>query len=86
MTAARSYTGDAEVDRLLFHWGRVLRDAEGWTRDFALSIQRARKKPGWVPSAKQLAVMHRMVAELPQTEAPLFEGSGGDDVDLIERD
>ncbi|GGH53194.1 hypothetical protein GVY41_09120 [Frigidibacter albus] len=78
MTAERSYTGDAEVDRLLFRWGRVVRDAEGWARGFALSIQRARKKPGWTPTPKQLAVMQRMVAELPQTE--------GDDPgpDLIE--
>jgi len=39
MTAARSYTGDAEVDRLLFRWGAVVRDAEGWARGFALSIR-----------------------------------------------
>lgn len=67
MSADQSYTGDPEVDRLLFSWGRVVRDAEGWARGFALSIQRARKKPSWKPSAKQLSVMQRMVAELPQT-------------------
>ena len=78
MSAARSYTGDVEVDRLLFHWGRVLADAQGWARGFALSIQRDRKKAGWSPTAKQLAVMHRMVAELPQTEG------SDDDIDLIE--
>lgn len=79
MTAAKSYTGDAEVDHLLFRWGRVIADAQGWARDFALSIQRARKKPGWKPTAKQLAMMQRMVAELPV--------SGYAEVsDLIERD
>lgn len=79
MTAAKSYTGDVEVDHLLFRWGRVIADAQGWARDFALSIQRARKKPGWKPTAKQLAVMQRMVAELPV--------SGHAEVsDLIERD
>jgi len=77
MTAARSYTGDAEVDRLLFRWGAVVRDAEGWARGFALSIQKARKRPGWTPSAKQLALMQRMVAELPSSP-------GDDDPDLIE--
>lgn len=68
MTAGQHYTGDAEVDRLLFSWGRVIRDAEGWARGFTLSIQRDRKKPGWNPSAKQLSLMRRMVAELPQSD------------------
>ena len=64
MTADPVYTGDVEVDRLLFRWGRVIAGAEGRARGFALSIQRARKKPGWIPTAKQLALMRRMVAEL----------------------
>lgn len=78
MSAEHSYTGDPEVDRLLFSWGRVIADARGWVRGFALSIQRDRKKPGWHPSPKQLAVMQRLVAELP-VKLP-------NDVDLIERD
>jgi hypothetical protein len=78
--ADRAYTGDAEVDRLLFRWGAVVRDApQGWARGFALSIQRDRKKHGWAPTAKQLAVMHRMVAELPMTGPE-------DEPELIERD
>lgn len=79
MKADRAYTGDMEVDRLLFRWGRVVADAQGWARGFALSIQRARKKPGWTPTAKQLAVMQRMVAELPMTGTD-------EEPDLIERD
>ena len=79
MKADRAYTGDMEVDRLLFRWGRVVADAQGWARGFALSIQRARKKPGWTPTAKQLAVMRRMVAELPMT-------ANGEDAEPIERD
>lgn len=79
MTAAKSYTGDVEVDHLLFRWGQVIADAQGWARDFALSIQRARKKPGWTPTPKQLAVMQRMVAELPISGHPEVS-------DLIERD
>ena len=78
MSAAQAYTGDPEVDRLLFSWGLVIRDASGWTRGFALSIQRDRKRPGWTPSRKQLAVMQRLVAELP-AELP-------EDAELIDRD
>ncbi|WP_309663285.1 hypothetical protein [Tabrizicola sp.] len=79
MTADRHFTGDADVDQLLFSWGRVIRDAEGWARGFALSIQRDRKKPGWKPSARQLSVMRQMVAELPA-----FEGSGDGQVIELE--
>ncbi len=67
MKADRAYTGNVQVDHLLFKWGRVVAGAQGWARGFALSIQRDRKKPGWTPTAKQLAVMQRMVAELPMT-------------------
>ena len=79
MSADQSYTGDPEVDHLLFSWGRVIADARGWARGFALSVQRDRKKPGWRPSSRQLAVMQRLVAELPQV-------AGEDEPDLIERD
>lgn len=60
--ANQAYTGVQEVDELLFSWGRVIARASGWERGFALSIQRDRKRPGWTPSHKQLAVMHRLVA------------------------
>lgn len=79
MRAEQAYTGDPEVDQLLFSWRRVIAQADGWTRGFALSIQRDRKRPGWMPSRKQFAVMQRLVAELPQ-DLP------GDDFNLIERD
>ena len=69
MSAAQAYTGDPEVDRLLFSWGRVIASASGWTRGFALGIQRDRKKPGWTPTPRQLALMQRLVAELPATAA-----------------
>jgi hypothetical protein len=69
LTATPNYTGDAEVDHLLFSWGRVIRDSEGWARGFALSIQRARKKSGWMPSTRQLSVMRQLVADLPANEA-----------------
>ncbi|MFN4102000.1 MAG: hypothetical protein ACK4GT_19735 [Pararhodobacter sp.] len=78
MSANLAYTGDPNIDRLLFSWPRVIADASGWSRGFALSIQRDRKKPGWRPTDRQLSVMRRLVAELPQTV-------GEDDPDLIER-
>lgn len=78
MSANLAYTGNAEVDHLLFSWPRVIADARGWSRGFALSVQRDRKKLGWTPSAKQLSVMQRLVAELPQVV-------GEDDPELIER-
>lgn len=81
MSAAHAYTGDPEVDRLLFSWGRVIGSAEGWTRGFALAIQRDRKRHGWTPSPRQLSVMRRLVAELPTTDADTANGP-----DLIEAD
>ncbi|MFN3275826.1 MAG: hypothetical protein ACK41U_14280 [Paracoccus sp. (in: a-proteobacteria)] len=77
MSANLAYTGDPDIDRLLFSWPRVIADASGWSRGFALSIQRDRKKPDWRPSDRQLSVMRRLVAELPQTV-------GEADPDLIE--
>ena len=79
MKAEPVYTGVAEVDRLLFSWGRVIADAQGWARGFALSIQRDRKKPGWQPSPRQLSVMRQLVSELPDVP-------GLEDPELVERD
>lgn len=78
MTArgGQAYTGDPEVDHLLFRWPAVIGATTGRWRGFVLGVQRDRKKPGWVPSPRQLAVMKRLVAELP------FDG--GEAPDLIE--
>ncbi len=81
------------VDELLFNWRAVIGQApKGFPRDFALSIQKARKRPGWQPTAKQLALIRRMVSELfthadpaPVEGLPLFGSKAPDDVDLIER-
>lgn len=72
----QAYTGDPETDRLLFRWPAVIRSTTGRWRGFALGIQRDRKKPGWMPSPRQIAAMRRLVAELPV--------SGGNDPKLIE--
>lgn len=65
MAARDVYTGNAEVDHLLFRWDSVIANAQERSRGFALSIQRSRKTPGWEPSPKQLALMKRLVADLP---------------------
>lgn len=58
-------TGQRGIEELLHHWPAVLAAApEGWARGFALSIQRSRNWPNWHPSAKQEALMQRMVSEL----------------------
>lgn len=79
-TRQETYTGNPEVDALLFRWGRVIASASGWARGFALGIQRDRKRPGWQPSQRQLSMMRRLVAELPMADA------AGADFDLIERE
>lgn len=80
MKASDNYTGDAEVDRLLFSWPRVIGAASGWTRGFALGVQRDRKRHGWMPTARQLSLMRRLVAELPATA----RDAEADDLPLIE--
>jgi hypothetical protein len=53
------------VDELLHHWRAVIGAApKGFPRDFALSIQKKRRQPGWVPTPRQEAIMRQMVAEL----------------------
>ena len=53
------------LERLLWSWPSVIKAAPaGWERGFALSIAKASKHPGWVPSAKQYERMCQMVADL----------------------
>ena len=67
------------LDELFFHWRAVIGAApEGWARGFALSIQRNRRRSDWKPTAKQLALMQQLVAEL-------FTHAGGTDGEMIER-
>ena len=67
------------VDELLFHWSTVCRVAKDeWARGFALSIAKARKRPRWEPSAKQVKIMRQMVGELFSAR--------DDDFNLIERE
>jgi hypothetical protein len=69
------------IDDLLHHWRAVIGSApKGFARDFALSIQKHRSKPGWQPTARQLVVMRRMVSEL------FTHGQAGEALELVERD
>jgi hypothetical protein len=80
---------DRSVEELLHHWRAVIGEApKGFPRDFALAIQKARRRPAWQPTDKQLAIMRRMVAEL-FTHLDQAETDGGSDADglvLIERE
>ncbi|WP_415184689.1 hypothetical protein [Phaeovulum sp.] len=68
------------IDELLFHWRTVIGKAPpGWARNFALSIQKARRRPDWHPSSKQLSLMQQMVAEL------FIHGADDGEIDVIER-
>jgi hypothetical protein len=70
------------LDELLFHWRAVIGAApKGWARNFALSIQKASRKPDWHPSAKQLPLMQRMVSDLFTQRDPAEDE---DDLELIE--
>lgn len=87
MSAAQTYTGNPEVDTLLFSWPRVIADAQGWERGFALSIQRDRKRPGWKPSHKQFAVMEKLVRKARPASAHVCACDDlPDDVMLIDSD
>ncbi|ROT99070.1 hypothetical protein [Histidinibacterium lentulum] len=63
-----------ELDELLtFHWPRVVRrvmggDADDWCKGFVRSIAHQGKRRNWTPSAKQAALMRRLVAELGRDE------------------
>ena len=71
---------ERNVDELLHHWRMVIGSApEGWARNFALSIQRARRRPAWEPTEKQLRVMRHLVSDLfvngDSAEVDFVEGS-----------
>lgn len=78
------------VAELLRLWPEVIGSApEGWPRNFALSIQKARRKKGWQPSERQLIWMRLLVAELISQPDPLplfhhAEGAPFGELQLIE--
>ena len=53
------------IEEALYHMPTVARLAtDTWAKGFAESIVRQSRRRGWRPSAKQLALMRRMVGEL----------------------
>ncbi len=53
------------IEEALFHMPAVARLATNeWAKGFAESIVRQSRRRGWQPSAKQLALMQKMAAEL----------------------
>ena len=71
------------LEELLWSWKAVIRRApEGWARNFALSIARQARRKDWAPSAKQLGIMQRMVADLYRERRP----EDDDDWNPIEED
>ncbi len=71
-----------EIERLVFHMRAVARMVSNeWACGFARSILRHSKRPGWRPSAKQLACMRQLVVDLFAHGAD----ADGDELELIER-
>jgi hypothetical protein len=57
-----------ELDEILFRWpgilrGVIARGADDWAIGFAKSIAKQGKRASWTPSARQAAIMRRLVAE-----------------------
>ncbi len=53
------------IEELIWHMPTVAKLATNeWAKSFAESIVRQSRRRGWQPSAKQLALMQRMVGEL----------------------
>ena len=64
------------IEEALYHMPTVARLATNeWAKSFAQSIVKQSRRRGWRPSARQSALMQRMVSEL---------FSGPDDCALIE--
>lgn len=73
----------AELDEIMeTRWQGVVRhvmaeNTDKWLKGFVLSIARHGKRPSWHPSAKQEALMRRLLVETAPDPDPGF--------DLIER-
>ena len=70
-------------DECCYRLGRALKagriEPGSWGFDFIRSILRHNKRPGWVPTPKQLYNIRRLVAELTEPADDLIDDGGGDD-------
>ena len=73
----------AEIDELVWKLGQRLRagkiSRDDWGHNFVRSILRHNKRPGWVPTPKQLYSMRRLVAELAAPNEDLIDDGGDND-------
>ena len=72
------------ADECCYRLGRALREGRlepnGWGFDFTRSILRHNKRPGWVPTPKQLSAMRQLIAELAEPDTgPLIDDWGDND-------
>lgn len=77
MTLHQSIASPDEVERLVYHMKSIAGTGDAWSTGFARSILRNSKRPGWVPSEKQLSCMRNLVADLFANRS--------DDPEVIER-
>lgn len=72
---------DMPIDEILWRLGQALRSGalSAWERGFAKSCLGAAKRGRgeWCPTARQEAVMRRIVAEQHIEDVPLIEEIGG---------
>ena len=65
------------ADECVYRLGRALRagriSRDDWGFGFTLSLLRHNKRPGWIPSAKQLSAMRDLVAELAEPTEALID-------------
>ncbi|NUB42871.1 hypothetical protein GEU84_000605 [Fertoebacter nigrum] len=68
------------IEELVFHMPTAARVAgTAWARDFAKSIVQQARRRRWNPTAKQEALMRRMVSDMFEARA-----SGDEDLTVIE--
>ena len=71
---------ESEIERLIWWMPKIAETARNtWARDFALSILRQSRRPGWRPSPRQAECMSRLVADL-------FAHVGDDNLVVIEEE
>ena len=69
---------DLELDEILtLRWPAVIRQtmadgSDDWLKGFVRSIAKHGKRPSWRPTAKQEALMRRLLAEVKTQKEPDF--------------
>lgn len=62
------------LEELIYHMKGLVHSHNAWEAGFARSILKHSKRASWRPSAKQLAIMQRLVAErFSESELELIE-------------